>query len=120
MEKIIAKRTETIWDAHTDVIVIGSGFAGLSAAIHAKLCGASVIIFEKMLSPGGNSVISDGGIAAPDTDIQKDKGIQDSAELMYHDMMKAGLGRNHSALVKMVTEKAKEAFDWSKDYRGRI
>ncbi|UCE35771.1 MAG: FAD-dependent oxidoreductase, partial [Deltaproteobacteria bacterium] len=42
-----------------DVVVIGSGFAGLTAAIEARNAGASVIILEKMKAPGGNSIISD-------------------------------------------------------------
>ena len=57
------------WDEITDVIVIGSGFAGLAAAIEALNSGASVIIIEKMAALGGNSIISDGGIAAVGTEI---------------------------------------------------
>jgi len=48
------------YDGQYDVIVIGSGFAGLAAAIEAKLTGASVLILEKMKGHGGNSSISDG------------------------------------------------------------
>ena len=46
------------WDEIADVVVIGSGFAGLTAAIEAHNAGASVIILEKMKAPGGNSIIS--------------------------------------------------------------
>ena len=63
------------WDEITDVVVIGSGFAGLSAAIEANNADASVIILEKMNAPGGNSIISDGGIAAAGTKMQKILGI---------------------------------------------
>ena len=56
------------YDIETDVIVIGSGFAGLSAAIEAKNAGVNVIVFEKMKAIGGTSIISDGGIAAPETE----------------------------------------------------
>ena len=52
------------WDETVDVVVVGSGFAGLAAAIEAKTAGASVALLEKMKGPGGNSIISDGGIAA--------------------------------------------------------
>ncbi len=101
-----------------DVIIIGSGFAGLSAAIEAAEAGADVMVLEKMKAPGGNSVISDGGIAAPETDEQIKAGIIDSAQLMYDDMIKAGEGLNYPELVKIVTKKAKEAYLWSKDYLG--
>lgn len=62
---------------------------------------------------GGNSIISDGGIAAPDTDLQKKYGINDSADLMYQDIIKAGMGINNKALVRILVENAKDAFDWS-------
>ena len=55
------------WDEETEVIVIGSGFAGLASAIEAKNAGSSVIILEKMKGYGGNSVICDGQMAVPGT-----------------------------------------------------
>ena len=106
------------WDEAIDVAVIGSGFAGLAAAIEAGGTGASVIVFEKMRAVGGNSIISDGGIAAPGTDIQRNLGIEDSADLMYRDMLKAGLGLNHPELVRVVVDNALDAFHWSRDILG--
>jgi flavocytochrome c len=106
------------WDEVTDVVVIGSGFAGLTAAIEAHNSGATVIILEKMKAAGGNSIISDGGIAAAATNIQKRYGITDSPELMYKDMLKAGLGLNHPELVKVLVDNSNEAFQWSIDYLG--
>ncbi|MDD4775942.1 MAG: flavocytochrome c [Syntrophomonas sp.] len=102
-----------------DVIVIGSGFAGLAAAIEAAAAGASVIVVEKMLAPGGNSLISDGGIAAPGTVYQLDAGITwDSPELMYRDMITAGEGLNHPQLVKVIAAGAKAAFLWTEEFLG--
>ncbi len=37
------------WDDHADVVIVGSGAAGLSAAIEARQAGASVRVFEKCL-----------------------------------------------------------------------
>ena len=45
------------WDETFDVVVIGSGFAGLSAAIEAKTAGANVVVFDQMPIPGGNSIL---------------------------------------------------------------
>lgn len=101
-----------------DVIVIGSGFAGLSAAIECKMNGGNVVVLEKMKAIGGNSIISDGGIAAPDTPEQKSLGIDDSIELMYADMMKSGDGLNDSTITKIICEHALEAYQWSKDVLG--
>ena len=108
--------SEMYWDYKTDIVVIGSGFAGLTAAIEAKNNGADVIILEKMKSHGGNSRISDGGIAACCTEEQKKRGIKDSPELFYSDMMKAGMGINYPELIKTVTEESGSAYQWSKDY----
>ncbi|MHB1454586.1 MAG: flavocytochrome c [Saccharofermentanales bacterium] len=106
-------------DSGADILVIGTGFAGLSAAIEAAEAGASVLVLEKMKSPGGNSIISDGGIAAPDPcNVSTEDGLPDSPETMYRDMMIAGEGLNHPALLRVVTEQAREALLWSRDYLG--
>jgi flavocytochrome c len=106
------------WDEMVDVVIVGSGFAGLAAAIEARNAGASVTILEKMKAPGGNSIISDGGIAAAGTPMQEKAGIIDSPELMYEDMLKAGLGLNHPDLVRQVAESSNEVLQWSIDYLG--
>ena len=106
------------WDHEADVVVIGAGFAGLAAAIEARSAEASVIVIEKMRAPGGNSSLSEGGIAAPNTQIQKRLGIEDSPDLMYEDMVRAGLGLNHPALVRELVMRAEETFRWSADYLG--
>jgi len=101
-----------------DVVVVGAGFAGLSAAIEACNAGASVLVIEKMRAPGGNSTISDGGIAAAGTPMQQRAGITDSPELMYSDMLRAGLGLNHPALVRELAQRSADTFQWSIDYLG--
>ncbi|MEA1910415.1 MAG: flavocytochrome c [Spirochaetota bacterium] len=104
------------WDGVTDIVVIGSGFAGLSAAIEASNSGASVIVLEKMKAPGGNSLISDGGLAAAGTDEQNRLGIIDSPDLMYADMVKAGLEMNYPDLLRTLVDNSKSAYEWSRDY----
>lgn len=101
-----------------DVIVIGSGYAGLAAAIEARQAGASVIVLEKMRAAGGNSIISDGGMAVAGSALQRRHGIEDSAELFYRDMMKAGLGLNYPELVKIVTGHSQEAYSWLTEELG--
>lgn len=112
------KQSDIRWNETADVIVVGSGFAGLTAAVEARNSGASVIVIEKMRAPGGNSIISDGGIAAAGTEEQRKAGIEDSPDLMYQDMLRAGLGLNHPVLVKEVTERSYEVLRWTVDYLG--
>lgn len=98
-----------------DIIVAGSGFAGLAAAIEAAEAGVSVIVLEKMKAAGGNSIISDGGMAVAGSELQKKHGIEDSPELFYKDMMEAGLGLNHPELVKKLTALSNNAYRWLVD-----
>ena len=61
----MANRTE-----ERDVVVVGSGLAGLAAAYEAKQAGADVVILEKMKTYGGNSVLSGGGFACWDSKLK--------------------------------------------------
>ena len=106
------------WDEETDVVVVGSGFAGLAAAIEARQAGSSVIIFEKMKGFGGNSTISDGVVAAAGTPLQAESNIDDAPRRMYDDMLKAGLGLNQPELIRVLTERSSETFQWTIDALG--
>lgn len=61
-----------------DVIVVGSGFAGLAAALEAKSHGLDVLVIEKMAVYGGNSTINGGAFAVAGSPLQKEAGIEDS------------------------------------------
>ncbi|WP_306590190.1 flavocytochrome c [Geothrix sp. 21YS21S-4] len=106
------------WDETHDVVVVGTGFAGLSAAIEARLAGASVLVIEKMPVHGGNSIINGGDFAAPANSFQKAAGIQDSPDQMLKDMLKAGSNLNHLKLAKTVAEHANESLEWARTYVG--
>ncbi len=106
------------WNETYDVVVIGSGFAGLAAAIEAKNAGASAVVIEKMPVHGGNSIINGGDFCAPGTKLQKEAGVEDSPDLMYKDMMKAGLYLNHPELARILADQARDALEWCEGYVG--
>lgn len=95
-----------------DVVVVGSGGAGLAAAIQAHDEGASVLIVEKMPTIGGNTIKASAGMNAAETRFQRVKGIQDSKELFYAESLKGGGNKNNPELLRRFVENAPEAIEW--------
>lgn len=99
------------WDEEFDMVIVGSGFAGLSAAYAAYKGGVrNILILEKMEAFGGNSALCGGLMCMPMTELQKSKGIKDSPEKMVADMVKAGRGFNHLELTKTLCHEAHTAY----------
>ena len=101
------------WDEVVDVIVIGSGFAGLAAAIEAKKAGANVVVLEKMATFGGNSIINGGILTATGCPQQKLHKIEDSVELLEKDILTAGNYMNYSSKVRYLAEHALSNYEWT-------
>lgn len=68
------------WDYETDFLVVGSGAAGLSAAIAARRSGLDVLIIESMDKWGGTTAISGGGLWMPHNPLMIEAGVEDSVE----------------------------------------
>ncbi|MCG8157314.1 flavocytochrome c [Brenneria goodwinii] len=99
-----------------DVVVVGSGGAGLAAAIQASDEGAGVLIIEKMPSIGGNTIKASVGMNAAETRFQKIKGIVDSKELFYQESLKGGKNKNNPELLACFVENAPLAVEWLADH----
>lgn len=112
------KGVSSDWDETYDVVVVGSGFAGLAAALAAREAGASVAVFEKMAFIGGNSSLSGGMIAVPGSSVQKEQGIKDSPEALMADMERIGLGLGDPEHIKFVCENASDTFEWTRKFIG--
>ena len=86
MEQTATSNGQT-WDLEADVLVIGSGAAGLPAAIKALEGGASVIVVEANYDVGGHAIISGGHMAlGGGTSAQKKYNIPDSADTVFSDL----------------------------------
>ena len=97
------------YDEEYDVVVIGSGYAALSAAITAAEKGDKVVVVEKMGRIGGNSVINGGLLAVVNNPKQKKEGIKDSIDIYMEDSMKAGRYLNHPDLLRVIGERGNDA-----------
>ncbi|MFR4440523.1 MAG: FAD-dependent oxidoreductase, partial [Hungatella sp.] len=121
------KETKETDDATTatsqqaDIVVIGAGGAGMTAAIQAVQDGATdVVVLEKMPITGGNTTRSTGGLNACATKYQEAEGIEDSVELFVEDTMKGGKELNDKELVTVMAENSAAAVDWVNEIGGDL
>lgn len=110
------KKDKVAKEQNFDIVVVGSGGAGFSAAVEAKQAGKNVAIIEKMPAVGGNTLISGGEMNAPGNWVQKKLGIKgDSVEAYYEDTMKGGDNLGDPKLVRIMAEHALESAEWLRD-----
>lgn len=95
-----------------DVIIVGGGNAGLPAAIFAAERGARVLIIEAAGLLGGTLHLSSGQMSAAGTKLQAEKGIEDSAQSHYDDVMRISKGTANPEIAKLAVFNAAETFDW--------
>jgi fumarate reductase flavoprotein subunit len=97
---------------HYDFVVIGSGAAGMAAAIQAHELGLSVAILEKLEVLGGNSNRASSGMNAVETFVQLENGIVDSQESFFEETLKGGGGTNNKELLQYFVTHSESAVDW--------
>ena len=96
-----------------DVVVVGAGGAGLTAAVRATQEGAKVLVLEKMPMVGGNSLKASGGMNCANTKFQEAAGITDSGVKEFiEDTMNGGHQLNDISLVTTLAENSAEAVEW--------
>lgn len=105
------ERKEPLPD-NADVVIVGSGGAGLAAGLTAAEQGKRVVILEKMGVFGGSTSLSGGETAAPGTWRQRREGIEDSVELLKNDMLIGGDNEGDPDLVEVIATKAPDTVDW--------
>lgn len=95
----------------TDVVVIGAGSAGLSAALTAVLGGARVIVLEKMPMPGGYSLFAEGMFAA-ESFIQKKNYIGITRDEAFKNHMQSIHWSANGRLARAFIDKSADTIDW--------
>lgn len=102
-------------DMDVDVVIVGAGGAGMSAAVEAANAGKSVVIVEKMPIIGGNTNYATGGMNAAETPYQEAAGIKDTKQTFYDDTMKGGKDKNNPELLRTLVDNAPDAVEWLND-----
>ena len=103
---------KTAEELDADIVIVGAGGAGMTAAIKATEAGKKVLLVEKMPYAGGNTTRATGGMNAAETHYQKEQGIDDTVEQYVKDTMEGGHNLNDPALVQALAEGSAPAIDW--------
>ena len=110
-----------------DVVVVGSGAAGMVAALAARRLGLATVLIEKAATFGGSTARSGGGVWAPNNEVLRAAGVRDTpeqaaaylahitGELVDEDRRRAFLD-NAPAVISFVLANTPLRFGWVPDY----
>lgn len=99
-----------------DVVIIGSGGTGLSAAIQANELGMKVAVLEKEKELGGNTNRASSGMNAAETNVQLHHGVIDNVADFYHETYKDGGRLNDKDMLGYFVYHTAPAIDWLADH----
>jgi fumarate reductase flavoprotein subunit len=106
-------------DFTADVVIIGAGAAGLTAALAAAENGSEVVVLERDASPSGSTSMSSGFVPAPGTRFQHAIGVtDDTAELFFSDLKAKTYGQLDERLARLAAENIAPAMEWLADRCG--
>ncbi len=104
------------WDGEADVVVVGYGCAGASAAIGALEGGSSVIVLERAGAGGGASSMAGGEIyMGGGTPVQKACGFDDTPQAMYDFLIAATGASPNEGKISLYCERSVDHFHWLVD-----
>src|SRR5262245_42501460 len=96
-----------------DVIIVGGGGAGLSAAIMARDAGATCMVLEADKKLGGATALSAAVMYAAGTSVQRAAGVQgDTPDAMYHYMMTLAGWEANPWIVRILCDESGPALEW--------
>ena len=98
--------------ADADLLIVGAGPSGLSAALDAAQQGARVTVVDMWSIFGGHGVLSGGVLNIVGTPYQKAHGVEDNPDLAYQDFIKWGEDNNTEWVRYYVNHSRRLIFDW--------
>ncbi len=99
----------------TDVVVIGSGIAGLASAIEAKDKGAEVLVLEKLGLPGGSSAMCGGKVLAAESYISEKVGEQTTTKELADYFYEVSEEEGDRTFIDYIAEESPHTIQWMTD-----
>ena len=114
----IIRTQEEAFTTQVQVLVVGAGACGMTAALAASEQGAEVLVLERDVKPTGSTSLSSGLIPAAGTRWQQEKGIEDHPKLFAEDIQQKAKGKADQDLVRLTTESSGPCLEWLADQHG--
>ena len=114
----ILSLSESNFEGSVDVLIVGGGGCGLTAAIAANENGADVIVLERDSSALGTTAMSTGLIPGAGTRFQKEKGILDNPEIFLNDILSKTRDQTDHEMAAHLASESAATVDWLADYCG--
>ena len=116
-DRLVVDSEGVAWDQEYDIVIVGSGYAGVAAATDVGRAGLSAVILEANNVAGGNSIMCGGGLqAGGGNSIQVAAGIEDTPERFFNDMFQYGYRRAERPLMqKYVDNCTEDVVNWLMD-----
>ena len=102
-------------ELNADLLIVGGGTAGMPCAIEAGEAGAAVVVIEKTDDVGGTLHLSSGQLSAAGTRRQRERGIDDSPDQHFEDVMRISRGTADPVIVRKAVDEAAATIDWLDD-----
>ncbi len=99
-----------------DVVIVGAGAAGAMAALAATEQGATFIGLDQLPEFGGTAIVSGGGMSVAGSSMQAERGIEDSPERAFHDMVDPQSEADEEWVRFYYGRAAEQLFGWLRDH----
>ena len=95
-----------------DFLIVGAGTAGMPCAIAAAEHGGRVLVVEKSTDVGGTLHVSSGAMSGAGTRRQRERGIEDSPDLHFEDILRISRNTVDPVLTRLAVDEAAATLDW--------
>ncbi len=104
------------YEREWDLVIMGAGTTGLSAATFAGARNGRVLLVDASAELGGSLLVAHGQISAAGTKLQKERGIHDTPEMHFEEALRISKGTIDKDLARLAIFNAAETFDWLCDH----